>query len=307
MKKLVEKYGLFVVITGMCSVAALVIVVVSPILAHVGPFTKHFMYLWDTIQMNSEFIVIISLLIFIILLLSIVNRKGKPTRSETMKFIKKSEEMINKSMSIFVEDLKKINTKYNSICEECSKIKEFYKEQKTVGIHSIKPATDYNDEYFKKLYNGTYKTLSITAHTLNKTIGNRTDVKSAFKKAVLRVLGDRGAVKILLQTVNEHNKDLLQKRKNVIRFVQDIYKSIDSQNISDERKQDMKDNFLLKEVTNIPYYIVQNEETTLLAHYRAKGNSGLYVFCVDERRGYGEFYLSDFEHEFSSAKTIPIS
>ncbi len=96
-----------------------------------------------------------------------------------------------------------------------------------------------------------------------------------------------------------------KKRNNVCAFVAEIYEKIEKNDEPEVKKQNMKANLLLKEIPDLHYYIVQNEDTTLLAHYRTNENGGLYVFDVDERKGYGAFYLSDFESVFSSAPPIP--
>jgi hypothetical protein len=309
LKKLIEKHGGLGVIGIFCSIVG-ALVAIPAILAYVGPVTDFFKPIWGWICDSIGFIVCAVLLGLVLILLYIINGKVTLSKQEVAKLMSEMNRVngeMDNSVGALVGDLKATNGDCKRICSDCGSIKEFYEERMSVGIFSVKSATHYDHEYFKRLYKRTHKTLSITAHTLHKTIGNRTDVRDEFENAVLRVLGSGGTVKILLQCFDEHNEELKKRRANVHLFVSEIYKEIDNGNGTGREKQTIKRNLMLKEVHDMPYYIVQNEDTTLLAHYRASDNAGLYVFRVDERRGYGEFYLSDFEREFSAAQTINIT
>lgn len=150
-------------------------------------------------------------------------------------------------------------------CKDCeNNIKQIYRyreQMQNCGILEVHERQHYNNDYYRNLYGLTKKEIIITGHSLNTTINSETagDLRIAFKAAVIRVLIQKGTVKILLQTPNR-SRGALKKRDNFEKFLREVVEELDSKaGISQEELKEMKQNLIIKQVSSLRYFIVQTE------------------------------------------------
>jgi len=258
---------------------------------------------------NSSFFPISICLIFIFIFCLIAYNK--------IKKIIGASNTISISAKLLDSSCKKIDQMYiksssvNSNCESVSKrLVDFYKQFNDFGIISIKPRSDYNNDYYVKFYQQTNDKIVISGHSLNTTIDNNNhkDISSAFMQAIKRVLRNGGKVKILLQKLDSDGDTI--KRKNFLDFLDELIRQILKECVNWENKETLNDRLLVKEVPVLRYYVVQNENYTQIAHYKLNNfvhndNKSIFVFDIDPEGIYAKCYIKDFHQVFDGAELVP--
>lgn len=61
---------------------------------------------------------------------------------------------------------------------------------------------------------------------------------------------------------------------------------------------------LIKEVSYIGYYVVQNEDISLIGHYKISEDKNIYTIDVNREIGYGNCYINDFELVFNEKANL---
>jgi hypothetical protein len=293
----IKRYGIFGLIAAICT-----------ILGFIFPDQSKRFFSLVSISINDQPLVfiqiiltiIISVLIYVTICLMNENKKEKQeisTLLESFTTLANEHHSNDKSVKQEMDNFLEIN-------KGCNKIKDYFVTTITYGINSIKPKDAYSHDFFKELYSRTNKELVISGHSLNNTINmqRRSDVRIAFKKAILRIIENKGIVKILLKTVGPDNPK--SKRDNFIKFIKEVQTEITKKNPNIDLEEIMNTYLLIKEVSYIGYYVVQNEDISLIGHYKISEDKNIYTIDVNRDIGYGNCYINDFELVFNEKANL---
>lgn len=215
----IKKYGIFGLIAAICG-----------ILGFIFPDQSKKFFSLVSISIKDQPLVFIQIILTIIIsvLICITIRlidEDKKQKQEINKLLESFNTLANENQNND-KIAKQEMDNFLAINKGCNKIKDYFVTSITYGINSIKPKDAYSHDFFKELYSRTNKELVISGHSLNNTINmqRRSDVRIAFKKAILRIIENKGIVKILLKTVGSDNPK--SKRDNFIKFIKEVQNEI---------------------------------------------------------------------------------
>jgi hypothetical protein len=198
-----------------------------------------------------------------------------------------------------------LGSEYENNEKHLKEIFNFLEKEKALGIVAInlRKSVNYTNDSYKRIFQNTSKELVISGHSLNKTISTTksSDLRYAFMDAIIRLIKNNCSVKILLVKPFQ-SEERKRKRKEFTKFIEETYKKLRDKEISPEL---IFNNFFIKEIDFLPYYIVKNESILHIAHYTfgeyiSSDDSKMHIFEATSNIGYGEYCYSDFISCFDS-------
>lgn len=214
--------------------------------------------------------------------------------------------------SAYDEKIMELNNLCKSLKENCDKcsnniinFENIHDKMTEFGIYDIGLRENYNNDFYKKIYDDTSSNLIISGHSLNNNINKdrASDLRNALLEAIIRVLKNGGTVKILLQKPNTDDISANKKRELFNDFIEELITKIITQSKKEKwsNVHTIYKRFLIKQINNLRYLIVKNDNTTLISHYKMaqyNDNKNIYIFKVNPNEKFGECYLDDFNYVF---------